>query len=150
MGLPDILVVLLLVQDVANIEGILPKGPTCHAYAWQIGPFWQDTLDMLSICCINVALNVLYYMSWLRRFTSWPTIHWPVKLNASPPIRKCCIVTHCHYHFYWSGQVCLRNFSTRLLYLNETDTELHEPQIFYPSGHWPETVTNAHVSAHFR
>ena len=22
------------------------KGPTCHAYAWQIGPFWQDTLDM--------------------------------------------------------------------------------------------------------
>ena len=18
------------------------KGPTCHAYAWQIGPFWQD------------------------------------------------------------------------------------------------------------
>ena len=23
------------------------KGPTRHAYAWQIGPFWQDTLDML-------------------------------------------------------------------------------------------------------
>ena len=23
-----------------------PKGPTCHAYAWQIGPFWQDTLEM--------------------------------------------------------------------------------------------------------
>ena len=22
------------------------KGPTHHAYAWQIGPFWQDTLDM--------------------------------------------------------------------------------------------------------
>ena len=21
------------------------KCPTCHAYAWQIGPFWQDTLD---------------------------------------------------------------------------------------------------------
>ena len=28
--------------------------------------------------------------------------------------------------------------------------ELHEPWIFYPSGHWPEIVTNAHVSAHFR
>ena len=26
--------------------GILPKGPSRHAYAWQIGPFWQDTLDM--------------------------------------------------------------------------------------------------------
>ena len=22
------------------------RGPTCHAYAWQIGPFWQDTLDL--------------------------------------------------------------------------------------------------------
>ena len=28
--------------------------------------------------------------------------------------------------------------------------QLHEPRIFYPSVHWPETVTNAHVSAHFR
>ena len=28
--------------------------------------------------------------------------------------------------------------------------ELHEPRIFYPSGHRPETVTNAHVSTHFR
>ena len=28
--------------------------------------------------------------------------------------------------------------------------QLHEPRIFYPSGHWPETVTNAHVSAHLR
>ena len=24
------------------------KGPTRHAYAWQIGPFWHDTLDMTS------------------------------------------------------------------------------------------------------
>ena len=25
------------------------KGPTRHAYAWQIGPFWQDILDILSV-----------------------------------------------------------------------------------------------------
>ena len=25
------------------------KGPTHHAYAWQIGPSWQDTLDV----CVN-------------------------------------------------------------------------------------------------
>ena len=24
-------------------------GPTRHAYAWQIGPFWQDTLDITNI-----------------------------------------------------------------------------------------------------
>ena len=23
------------------------KGPTRHAYAWQIGPFWQDTLEIV-------------------------------------------------------------------------------------------------------
>ena len=27
------------------------KGPTRHAYAWRIGPFWQDTLDM----CLHVG-----------------------------------------------------------------------------------------------
>ena len=25
------------------------KGPTRHAYAWQIGPFWQDTIEILSM-----------------------------------------------------------------------------------------------------
>ena len=22
------------------------KGPTRHAYAWQIGPYWQDTFEL--------------------------------------------------------------------------------------------------------
>ena len=26
------------------------KGPTRHAYAWQIGPFLQDTIEMWSMC----------------------------------------------------------------------------------------------------
>ena len=30
------------------------KGPTSHVYAWQIGPFWQDTLD---ICCLHQSLS---------------------------------------------------------------------------------------------
>ena len=34
---------------VSYIEGILPKGPFHHAYAWQIGPFWQDTLGMSTV-----------------------------------------------------------------------------------------------------
>ena len=40
-------------------------------------------------------------------------------------------------------------FSVMVINLN-LHVVLHEPRIFYPSGHWPETVTNAHVSAHFR
>ena len=34
-------------HDVTKISRVsCQKGPTRHAYAWQIGPFWQDTLDM--------------------------------------------------------------------------------------------------------
>ena len=40
-----------------DIEGILPKGPTRHAYAWQIGPFWQDTLDICMIALYNRVLH---------------------------------------------------------------------------------------------
>ena len=38
------------------------KGPTRHAYSWQIGPFWQDTLDL---CHISQ--------------TMWPVWHWPAR-----------------------------------------------------------------------
>ena len=33
------------------------KGPTHHAYAWQIWPFWQDTLDMLSAKMAPFVVN---------------------------------------------------------------------------------------------
>ena len=32
------------------------KGPTRHAYAWQIGPFWQDTLELL----VHIHIRVLH------------------------------------------------------------------------------------------
>ena len=42
------------------IDAILPKGPHCHAYAWQIGPFWQDTLDICcSIGCFNMQMQLV-------------------------------------------------------------------------------------------
>ena len=33
------------------------KGPTRHAYTWQIGPFWRDTLDVSG----DDKLNLQYY-----------------------------------------------------------------------------------------
>ena len=35
------------------------KGPTRHAYAWQIGPFWQDTLVLLCLqqCTYTVCIS---------------------------------------------------------------------------------------------
>ena len=38
------------------------KGPTRHAYAWQIGPFWQDTLDV-SCHMIRRSLQIYVYSS---------------------------------------------------------------------------------------
>ena len=32
------------------------NSPTRHAYAWQVGPFWQGTLDMEAMECILWAL----------------------------------------------------------------------------------------------
>ena len=34
----------LFVSDISRVY--CQKGPTHHAYAWQIGPFWQNTLNM--------------------------------------------------------------------------------------------------------
>ena len=34
------------------------KGPTRHVYAWQIGTFWQDTLDVCDVIIFNVITLV--------------------------------------------------------------------------------------------
>ena len=57
----------LTILDMVYNNGILPKGPkgpTRHAYAWQIGPLWQDTLELLSDiwrCCKNMTLSQAYH-----------------------------------------------------------------------------------------
>ena len=35
------------IHDISRVS--CQKGPSRHAYAWQIGPFWQDTLDLLPL-----------------------------------------------------------------------------------------------------
>ena len=52
------------VQQVANSKPAnsmvsCQKGPTRHAYAWQIGPFWQDTLAIKSVEAHSLASSVL-------------------------------------------------------------------------------------------
>ena len=59
------------------------KGPTHHAYAWQIGLFWQDTLE-LSMCksfsslsgCIEQGCTKAYYLhKHRRRKLQLPILH---------------------------------------------------------------------------
>ena len=45
------------------------KGPTRHAYAWQIGPFWQDTID---ICTTLTHLNTCRYKPIIKLDPGWP------------------------------------------------------------------------------
>ena len=54
------------------------KGSTCHAYAWQIGPFWQDTLNIKTLGIVIPALpspltsNVLFL---LKKFPPLFSLH---------------------------------------------------------------------------
>ena len=47
------------------------EGPTRHAYAWQIRPFWQDTLDM--------CLVLVRYQKMTARNRERTVIHWMIK-----------------------------------------------------------------------
>ena len=43
------------------------KGPIRHAYAWQIGPFWQDTMEYIyTIYPINVLVVVFCVLLGLQ------------------------------------------------------------------------------------
>ena len=40
------------------------KGPTRHAYAWQIGPFWQDTLMCGFINWVIIDVDSGLWQNW--------------------------------------------------------------------------------------
>ena len=47
------------------------KGPTRHAYAWQIGPFWQDTLDIwisakVASRMFQPSLGLIFPCGWIK------------------------------------------------------------------------------------
>ena len=46
------------------------KGPTRHAYSWQIGPFWQDTINIWQGShAVLISWKSTYFWSWVLR--SW-------------------------------------------------------------------------------
>ena len=66
------------------------KGPTRHAYAWQIGPFWQDTLV---ISMVETASLIPMEIFRPRRSHSNTNPQCLVKTNV--PYRN--IKSFCHY-----------------------------------------------------
>ena len=58
------------------------KGPTRHAYAWQIGPFWKDTLDMLldnwytfNTEKVFMTNRSEFFFVWLKLYIHIPQLH---------------------------------------------------------------------------
>ena len=80
------------------------KGPTHHAYAWQIGPFWQDTLDMwhhlpMSDRNITEVPFHLYQISMLDSIieeiahtNTHYLIHWQIHINGQTSSRMSCLI----------------------------------------------------------
>ena len=86
------------------------KGPTRHAYTWQIGPFCQDTLDIL------------------RTFGGWPYIQLsqvcsPLFKEVCQTARQCCYpIVHPHTIYQltgaWSKWTSFCHFfSSRAIYI---------------------------------
>ena len=47
------------------------KGPTCHAYAWQIGPFWQDILEHILHSDGELTFNQFSHQHWVSKNNLW-------------------------------------------------------------------------------
>ena len=55
------------------------KGPTRHAYAWQIGPFCQDTLDVrVPVICLSTSPS-----TWLLHEYEYTYTYWLMSISTS-------------------------------------------------------------------
>ena len=61
------------------------KGPTRHAHAWQIRPFWQDTLDIWDTCSTAFRLKSPK-SSHVTRSLLWCVLHEKTARNVLSPL----------------------------------------------------------------
>ena len=93
------------------------KGPTWHAYyAWQIGPFWQNTLDLvipLPVWNSNAFVyNILLFFTAFIQKSIWNR---PVQHSYTN-------TTHDHMISPMCNVYCILAFCTYLLWLIKTGT----------------------------
>ena len=63
------------------------KGPTRHAYAWQIGPFWQDTLEVWgqpARCTLRIAASTIVEIKLSQPLLTLECTWWTPK--GIPPL----------------------------------------------------------------
>ena len=62
-------------------EGTCKKGPTRHAYAWQIAPFWQDTLGIKCEPDVSTIYLIFQNVEFLHFFCECP-LRWCTESNS--------------------------------------------------------------------
>ena len=69
------------------------KGPTRHAYAWQIGPFWQDTFEVYTANEMQICTGVQYDKMLPHADVSFDSN--PVTLGATLGVTHCGFPRKC-------------------------------------------------------
>ena len=71
------------------------KGPTRHAYAWQIGPFWQDTLD----------IQYLYVYVYIYRVSPYAIVNNTNSKDEYRSLMQQHFICHCAWEIYYSDPI---------------------------------------------
>ena len=75
------------------------KGPTRHAYAWQIGPIWQDTRDMRVFRTMAIVVEILEWQYSEVYNTKKSNCMWcNVALNGKHQINSITWTQSCEYY----------------------------------------------------
>ena len=95
----------------AQVDGILPKGPTRHAFAWQIGPFGEIPSKCSLLNCVRIIV-ILY-----DNVTLLPILMYPRSFvgiyNVSQNVYGRFYQTFIHPHF--SRGFAISDISWKLL-----------------------------------
>ena len=87
------------------------KGHTRHAYAWQIGPFWQDTLDMKYYTALNDMQAKFHVQTELMKTNTRRWCNFDILLVVPywDGIRK--LEADIEYHGNWKTNILLHAWS---------------------------------------
>ena len=77
------------------------KGTIRHAYAWQIGPSWQDTLDLSPYPCSNQSKHLRKYDTSVKSFlVGWYIAQLQIENGPWPKMK------HIYCNAYLIGDWC--------------------------------------------
>ena len=92
--------------NITNISMVsCQKGPTRHAYAWQIGPFWQNTLDIsVTANPITTAVTKEPNQNQIRHMNLQKTF-WSNVMTNEWTLSQCLYQRHFHLDLQSAMQI---------------------------------------------